>query len=137
MPLGLKGYQQEGDDHFITFSCYNRKPYLNNAPEPLASTLSTKKTGREYRMCIRLRFLGTGARQRTYSYADAADYAPDARGHHALPDSNRSLVKPPLLVRLQTLSLLLRSLPVSVWVIHSVRSILAGAIPRILVWLPR
>jgi putative transposase len=29
MPLGLKRYQQEGDDHFITFSCHDRKPYLN------------------------------------------------------------------------------------------------------------
>jgi putative transposase len=29
MPLGLNRYQQEGDDHFITFSCHNRKPYLN------------------------------------------------------------------------------------------------------------
>ncbi|QNI38144.1 REP-associated tyrosine transposase [Edaphobacter albus] len=29
MPLGLKRYQQEDDDHFITFSCYHRKPYLN------------------------------------------------------------------------------------------------------------
>src|SRR5258708_17169924 len=29
MPLGLKRYQQEGDDHFITFSCSNRNPYLN------------------------------------------------------------------------------------------------------------
>ena len=29
MPLGLKRYQQEGDDHFIAFSCHNRKPYLN------------------------------------------------------------------------------------------------------------
>src|SRR5882757_1956005 len=29
MPLGLKRYQDEGDDHFITFSCYNREPYLN------------------------------------------------------------------------------------------------------------
>src|SRR6266478_10001818 len=29
MPLGLKRYQQEGDDHFITFSCHNRNPYLN------------------------------------------------------------------------------------------------------------
>ncbi|MDE1177052.1 MAG: transposase [Edaphobacter sp.] len=28
MPLGLKRYQDEGDDHFITFSCYNREPYL-------------------------------------------------------------------------------------------------------------
>ena len=30
-------------------------------------------------MFIRSRFLGTGARLRAYSYADAADYAPDAR----------------------------------------------------------
>jgi putative transposase len=29
MPLGLNRYQQEGDDHFITFSCYQRKPYLS------------------------------------------------------------------------------------------------------------
>lgn len=29
MPLGLKRYQQEGDDHFITFSCHHREPYLN------------------------------------------------------------------------------------------------------------
>ena len=28
MPLGLKRYQHEGDDHFITFSCYRRKPYF-------------------------------------------------------------------------------------------------------------
>jgi REP-associated tyrosine transposase len=28
MPIGLTRYQQEGDDHFITFSCHNRKPYL-------------------------------------------------------------------------------------------------------------
>ena len=29
MPLGLKRYQQEGDDHFITFSCHHRNPYLD------------------------------------------------------------------------------------------------------------
>ena len=29
MPLGLVRYQKEGDDHFITFSCYRREPYLN------------------------------------------------------------------------------------------------------------
>ena len=29
MPRNLKRYQQEGDDHFITFSCHNRLPYLN------------------------------------------------------------------------------------------------------------
>ena len=27
MPLGLKRYQKEGDDHFITFSCHRREPY--------------------------------------------------------------------------------------------------------------
>jgi putative transposase len=31
MPLNLKRYQQEGDDHFITFSCYHRKPYLQTS----------------------------------------------------------------------------------------------------------
>jgi putative transposase len=29
MPLGLVRYQQGGDDHFITFSCYRREPYLD------------------------------------------------------------------------------------------------------------
>ncbi|HZD50226.1 MAG TPA: transposase [Silvibacterium sp.] len=31
MPSGLKRYQHEGDDHFITFSCYRREPYLTSA----------------------------------------------------------------------------------------------------------
>jgi len=29
MPRGLKRYQTEGSWHFITFSCYRRKPYLD------------------------------------------------------------------------------------------------------------
>ncbi|HSY69234.1 MAG TPA: transposase, partial [Edaphobacter sp.] len=28
MPSGLKRFQREGDDHFITFSCYRREPHL-------------------------------------------------------------------------------------------------------------
>jgi putative transposase len=28
MPLSLKRYQSEGDDHFITFSCYHRELYF-------------------------------------------------------------------------------------------------------------
>jgi putative transposase len=31
MPSGLKRFQREGDDHFITFSCYRREPYLASA----------------------------------------------------------------------------------------------------------
>jgi len=33
MPWGLKRYQQTGDIHFITFSCYRRAPLL---PDPQA-----------------------------------------------------------------------------------------------------
>ena len=29
MPLGLKRYQNEGDDHFVTFSCFHRQPFLD------------------------------------------------------------------------------------------------------------
>jgi len=46
MPLHLRRYQQEGDDHFITFSCYDRKPYLNtpHARDILLGSLeSTRK----------------------------------------------------------------------------------------------
>jgi putative transposase len=28
MPEGLKRYQYEGDDHFVTFSCYRREAYF-------------------------------------------------------------------------------------------------------------
>jgi hypothetical protein len=30
-PSGLIRLQREGDDHFITFSCYRREPYLASA----------------------------------------------------------------------------------------------------------
>ena len=29
MTDGLKRYQQSGDFHFVTFSCYQRRPYLS------------------------------------------------------------------------------------------------------------
>ncbi len=32
MPSRLKRYHTEGHDHFITFSCYRRLPYLNHDP---------------------------------------------------------------------------------------------------------
>jgi putative transposase len=31
MPRGLKRYQETGDLHFVTFSCHDRRPYLNSA----------------------------------------------------------------------------------------------------------
>ena len=53
MPLGLVRYQKEGDDHFITFSCYNREPYLNT---PIARDIfldSLELTRRRYRFEVR------------------------------------------------------------------------------------
>lgn len=58
--------------------------------------------------------------------------------YHLPSNGAKSLVEPPLLVRLQIPSLLLRTLslsvPIFVWNVLTVRSLLAGAIPRILVW---
>jgi putative transposase len=47
MPLGLKRLQNEGDLHFITFSCHHRLPYLNTPKskevvEDMLETLSTR-----------------------------------------------------------------------------------------------
>lgn len=36
MPTGLKRWQQNGDTHFVTFSCHQRNPYL---AEPDAYTI--------------------------------------------------------------------------------------------------
>jgi hypothetical protein len=30
MPSGLKRHQTSGHDHFLTFTCYHRLPYLND-----------------------------------------------------------------------------------------------------------
>ena len=30
MPSGLKRYQNDGDFHFVTYSCYRRRPHLNS-----------------------------------------------------------------------------------------------------------
>jgi len=46
MPLHLKRYQQEGDDHFVTFSCDGRRPHLKSAASRdifLSSLETTRK----------------------------------------------------------------------------------------------
>jgi putative transposase len=48
MPLGLKRYQQEGDDHFITFSCHNRKPCLATPTSRDVFLDSLERTRRHY-----------------------------------------------------------------------------------------
>ncbi len=48
MPLGLKRYHHEGDDHFVTFSCYRREPYLNTPSSRDIFLDSLEQTRRRY-----------------------------------------------------------------------------------------
>jgi putative transposase len=49
MPLGLKRYQHEGDDHFITFSCYNREPYFTTPSSKDTFLDSLEQTRHRYK----------------------------------------------------------------------------------------
>jgi putative transposase len=46
MPQGLHRYQHEGEDHFITFSCYDRRPYLATplAKQTFLNSLETTRS---------------------------------------------------------------------------------------------
>ena len=48
MPLGLKRYQHEGQDHFVTFSCYGREPHLGTAHAKDTFLLSLELTRQSY-----------------------------------------------------------------------------------------
>lgn len=48
VPLGLKRYQYEGEDHFLTFSCYGREPYLGPPHAKDRFLLSLELTRQSY-----------------------------------------------------------------------------------------
>ena len=52
MPLHLKRYHQEGDDHFITFSCYNRKSYLTTPQAKQTFLNSLEQTRSKYNLQV-------------------------------------------------------------------------------------
>ena len=52
MPFGLERRQQEGDNHFLTFSCYHRLPYLNNPTARDLFLSSLEQTRKRYRLRI-------------------------------------------------------------------------------------
>ena len=52
MPQGLKRLHQSGQSHFITFSCYHRRPKLTN-PEACRIFLETIEAART-RFAIRI-----------------------------------------------------------------------------------
>ncbi|MBS1823606.1 MAG: transposase [Acidobacteria bacterium] len=52
MPLGLKRYQHEGDEHFITFSCYGRDPYFGAPASKDIFIDSLEQTRRRYHLLV-------------------------------------------------------------------------------------
>jgi putative transposase len=48
MPLGLKRYQTMGHDHFVTFSCYDREPYLQASDARDLFERSMERARRKY-----------------------------------------------------------------------------------------
>ena len=48
MPKGLVRYQSEGDDHWITFSCYHRLPYLGSPESRDLFEDSLEQTRKKY-----------------------------------------------------------------------------------------
>jgi putative transposase len=52
MPLGLKRYQTAGHDHLITFSCYERRPYLQSTHTRGIFEHSLEQTRRKYRFTV-------------------------------------------------------------------------------------
>jgi putative transposase len=52
MPWGLKRYQQFGQIHFITFSCYRRRPFLNSTRSKHVFELALERTRRQYGLLV-------------------------------------------------------------------------------------
>ena len=48
MPWGLKRYQQARDLHFVTFSCYRRRPFLQSAAAKRVFERALEQTRRQY-----------------------------------------------------------------------------------------
>jgi putative transposase len=53
MPWGLKRFQDTGDLHFITFSCYQRQPFLSTANACRVFEETLKDVRRWYGVCIK------------------------------------------------------------------------------------
>jgi len=52
MPRGLVRYQQTGEFHFLTFSCYRRSPYLGTAPARDLFECALERIRRRYNFVV-------------------------------------------------------------------------------------
>ena len=52
MPSGLRRFQESAQSHFVTFSCYQRRPYLatSNLCDEFIQTLEDMRAG--FQMCV-------------------------------------------------------------------------------------
>jgi putative transposase len=52
MPWGLRRFQQARDLHFLTFSCYKRRPLFMNPQSCIEFEYSLEQTRRKYDLCV-------------------------------------------------------------------------------------
>ncbi len=52
MPTGLNRYQKTKDLHFVTFSCYSRKPKLGAASAKAVFVRALERTRLDYGLCV-------------------------------------------------------------------------------------
>src|SRR5208337_3344993 len=52
MPWGLRRFQETGQLHFLTFSCYKRRPSFANAPSRTTFETSLEQARQRYGLCV-------------------------------------------------------------------------------------
>ena len=52
MPWGLKRFHESQQTHFITFTCYHRKPLLDSADAKRMVELALERVRQDYRLCV-------------------------------------------------------------------------------------
>ena len=52
MPWGLKRFHESGQAHFITFTCFHRRPLLESAQARHIFELALERVRRKYQLCI-------------------------------------------------------------------------------------
>ena len=52
MPWGLQRFQETGQLHFLTFSCYKRRPNFANAPSRTTFETSLERARKRYGLCV-------------------------------------------------------------------------------------
>src|SRR5258706_13951217 len=52
MPRDLRRYQESGQSHFVTFSCYRRKPFFDHPRRFQLFVLCLEEMRRRFELCV-------------------------------------------------------------------------------------